>query len=136
MKEVKMKVERKPRVGIILFITMLTFVHFFMYASNKKWDTFVKAFSWNMGNEHKKADTVIIFSQIRSGSSFVGDFFNKRMNVSYFFEPVWDVTREHMGDAVTVIEELSNCRFDKLASIYTESLDGKGMWARWYKLLK
>ena len=87
-------------------------------------DTIVKVFPLNNrgnNNERKKADTAIIFSQIRSGSSF---FFNTRRNVSFFFEPVWDLTPEHQSDAVTVIEELSNCRFDKLGSIYRKSLNG------------
>ena len=70
------------------------------------------------GKAAKKARTVIIVSQVRFGSTFLGEFFNKRTDVSYFYEPIWRFPSEHMQDAVKVIKDLSNCRFDRLSSVY------------------
>lgn len=70
------------------------------------------------GSTREKAELVIILSQIRFGSTFLGELFNKKANVSYFYEPVWNFPDDHMVDAVQVIDYLSRCRFDKLRAIY------------------
>ena len=80
-----------------------------------------------------KAQAVILLTQIRFGSTFLGELFNKKTNVTYFYEPVWQFPSHHMQDAVNVINDLSRCRFDRLADIYKKVYDRLSFdkeWAR------
>ena len=76
---------------------------------------------------------VIIVSQPRSGSSFLGQIFNQHPNVFYLFEPLRAVTKITNEDlylntpsenynelATTFLSEILECRF--LSSVYLEHL--------------
>ena len=65
-----------------------------------------------------RADVVIILSQIRFGSTFLGNFFNKRNNVAYFYEPLWQFPPSTMEDGYSLISDLARCRFHNLSNIY------------------
>ena len=65
-----------------------------------------------------RTEVVIIFSQIRSGSSFVGELFNRKTGVTYIYEPLWQFPDHFEQEGVQVIDDIARCQFDGLASVY------------------
>nr|CAB3230871.1 carbohydrate sulfotransferase 3-like [Phallusia mammillata] len=65
---------------------------------------------------NRRTDAVILLSQMRSGSSVLGELFNQRVNVSFFYEPLYpfgDETCPQMDkERVAVLEKISKCQFD------------------------
>ncbi|CAH1249238.1 CHST1 [Branchiostoma lanceolatum] len=71
---------------------------------------------------HKRT-AVIVLTQMRSGSTFVGEIFNQHPDAFYFFEPVWAL--EHHKDKaynssewqLKLLEGLSKCEFEPIRDI-------------------
>lgn len=70
-------------------------------------------------NTEKKLPTVVIlYSQIRSGSTFVGELFNKKVGATYIYEPLWQFSDEFQDIGIQVVNDIAHCQFDRLASVY------------------
>ena len=70
-------------------------------------------------NSSVKAQTVFVVSQIRSGSTFLGEIFNQRANVSYFYEPLWQFPRNKIpNDGMAVLRSITECQLHNLPELY------------------
>ena len=71
---------------------------------------------------HVKRKVVILLTQMRSGSSVIGELFNQKRGVPYFYEPVFPFGEapctSQWQNRTQVIENIAHCRFDKLKSQY------------------
>ena len=78
--------------------------------------------------------TVFVVTQCRSGSSFLGEIFNQRRNVTYFYEPLYPfrksncnpTTNELKKDSVNATEIIARCEFEKLHQLYQKAFDKTG----------
>ena len=68
-----------------------------------------------------KRKVVILFSNKRSGSSFVGELLNQNPNAFYLFEPLFPFTRTCetlIEDRVDLLKKLINCDLSNLLETY------------------
>lgn len=74
----------------------------------------------------KKRLAVFLVSQCRSGSSIMGEVFNRRSNVAYFYEPLYPFRRSNCfttaedvtEESIRAVEDIAHCRFDELTQLY------------------
>ena len=75
----------------------------------------------------KRRKSVILLTQMRSGSSVIGELFNQKLGVPYFYEPVFPFGEEPCNaqwqNRTQVVEEIANCRFDKLKALYASGFE-------------
>ena len=77
-----------------------------------------------MDSTKKKQKLVLLFSNKRSGSSFVGQFFDKNPNTFYLFEPLFPFTRNCdvlVQKRVEVLKQMLNCQFQGIQSEYEKA---------------
>ncbi|XP_019613951.1 PREDICTED: carbohydrate sulfotransferase 1-like [Branchiostoma belcheri] len=71
----------------------------------------------------EKRTAVIVMTQMRSGSTFVGEIFNQHPEAFYFFEPVWalEYNKNKAYNSskwqLKLLEGLSKCRFEPIRDI-------------------
>ncbi|XP_078620687.1 carbohydrate sulfotransferase 1-like [Branchiostoma floridae x Branchiostoma japonicum] len=70
-----------------------------------------------------KRTAVIVMTQMRSGSTFVGEIFNQHPDAFYFFEPIWALeynkNKAYNSTAwqLKLLEGLSKCKFEPIRDI-------------------
>ena len=83
------------------------------------------AFSTNSISTRRKV--VIILTQRRSGSSVLGELFNQKLGVPFFYEPVFpfgELPCEGQWENRTqVVTYIANCNFDRLKALYTAAFE-------------
>lgn len=79
------------------------------------------------GEQLRKPQVVIVLSQMRSGSSVVGEMFNRRSDVSYFYEPLYPFgmgSCNHVSnDRLEVLRKFATCDFDGLDRLYDKAFN-------------
>jgi len=71
--------------------------------------------------EEKPRKVVLIVTNKRSGSSFVGEMFMRNPKAYYLFEPLFPFTREcdrFQRERIETLEKFSQCQFDDVAQEY------------------
>ena len=80
----------------------------------------------------KSQIAVILISQFRSGSSIIGELFNRNFrHTTYFFEPLqpfgkadWMPVHSALKErSVKVVEDIARCKFRRLTKLYQSGLD-------------
>lgn len=75
----------------------------------------------------KRRKVVILLTQMRSGSSVIGELFNQKIGVPYFYEPVYPFGEipctAQWRNRTQVIENIAHCRLDRLTALYTEAFE-------------
>lgn len=75
--------------------------------------------------------SVFVVTQCRSGSSFMGEIFNRRRNVTYFYEPLYPFRKANCYAAeeesvrkmsVALVENIARCRFANMSRDYRTAL--------------
>ena len=86
----------------------------------------------------RRPDVVILFTQMRSGSSILGELFNQRTDVTYLYEPVFPFDERPCErlyeDRVQVLRHISRCEFFPLPVLYKKAYDvtnRNDIHARW-----
>ncbi|XP_019613959.1 PREDICTED: carbohydrate sulfotransferase 3-like [Branchiostoma belcheri] len=81
-----------------------------------------------------KRTAVIIITQMRSGSTFVGEIFNQHPGAFYIFEPLWALEnhrnktyKNNPGMQLELLRGVSSCRFDKIKNIMKFYLTTPGL---------
>ena len=72
---------------------------------------------------------VLLVTQCRSGSSILGELFNRRERVVYLYEPLyplrsygcWPMPVEFEARAVRAVEDMVRCEFADLPALYQEA---------------
>lgn len=79
-------------------------------------------------SQDKRQTAVFLVSQCRSGSSIIGELFNRRANVTFLYEPLYPF-REFNGrplaealvpKSVEAVEAIARCNFTRLPELYRE----------------
>lgn len=99
-----------------LVFIMVVILEFINSAFIFNWWTNDKIQMYEQHAAAKPADTVIILTQMRSGSSVMGEIFNQKRGVSYFYEPLlpfFENTCETLrDDRIEVLRKIASCQFD------------------------
>ena len=73
----------------------------------------------------KKLTAVLLISQFRSGSSILGEIFNRNKNVTYLFEPLYPLSYQWqsvhddlVNESVRSVELMVRCQFEHLTDLY------------------
>jgi len=70
---------------------------------------------------------VVLFTQMRSGSSVLGEIFNQRSDVTYFYEPLFPFDERPcdslLKDRVEVLRQISSCQFGDLRNMYKKAFN-------------
>ncbi|XP_066264527.1 carbohydrate sulfotransferase 3-like [Branchiostoma lanceolatum] len=81
----------------------------------------------------KRRTAVIIMTQMRSGSTFVGEIFNQHPEAFYIFEPLWALenhrnkTYNNPRMQLELLRGVSGCRFEQIKNIMKFYLTTKGL---------
>nr|XP_002128541.1 carbohydrate sulfotransferase 1 isoform X1 [Ciona intestinalis] len=73
-----------------------------------------------------KPTAVIIFTSMRSGSSFLGELFNQHSQVFYMFEPLhaFGSYKEQRENRFRALHDISRCNFTNLPNMYKQAVEG------------
>nr|XP_026696605.1 carbohydrate sulfotransferase 1 isoform X3 [Ciona intestinalis] len=71
-----------------------------------------------------KPTAVIIFTSMRSGSSFLGELFNQHSQVFYMFEPLhaFGSYKEQRENRFRALHDISRCNFTNLPNMYKQAV--------------
>ena len=76
-----------------------------------------------------KPTAVFLVTQCRSGSSILGELFNRRERVTYLYEPLYPFRESNcvqaplglVAESVQAVEDMARCRFDRLPGLYANA---------------
>lgn len=83
-----------------------------------------------LNQRHRKV--IFVFSNQRSGSTFLGEFFNKNPSIFYLYEPLFPYDfycEQNIERRIRTLERLSVCDFGEVSKVYQLSNQVKGMVA-------
>lgn len=90
--------------------------------TSKKYDEVAKKSA-----ELRKRKVLILLTQMRSGSSVIGELFNQKHGVPYFYEPVYPFgetpCKSQWQNRTQVVESIAHCRLENLKSLYAEGFN-------------
>lgn len=69
---------------------------------------------------------VLIYAPTRSGSTFLGEFFNQHPSVYYLFEPLHSINHTSPNSTAvskSVLSDLFHCNYSRIPEIYKESVN-------------
>ena len=118
----------KTFVVAVILIIYLSVLHYFHHDSLEKRFSQLKH-SLLYENSVKSTKAVLLVSQCRSGSSILGELFNQRVNVSYFYEPLYPFRKKDCfqtpvslkESSVAALKSMIKCDFTKLSQLYEEA---------------
>jgi len=79
----------------------------------------------------EKITSVLLVSQCRSGSSVVGELFNRRKGATYLYEPLYPLRTangvqapdELIPRSTELVDDIVHCRFHRLPEIYRQAIE-------------
>lgn len=122
-----------PKFHITFLVTVIVIIYLHVLYYNQQ-DSLDKKFSQPKDsllyeNSVKSRKAVLLVSQCRSGSSILGQLFNQRVNVSYFYEPLYPFREKDFfqtpvslkESSVAALNAMIKCDFSKLPQLYKEA---------------